>query len=117
MKGVILAGGTGSRLYPLTKVMNKHVLPVGEKPMIFHPIERMIESGIEDIMIISGTSHMDAIFNLLGSGSEFGCTFTYKVQDKPNGIGGALLLCENLEFSILVQFFPLRWQTFVCIYK
>lgn len=95
MKGVILAGGTGSRLYPLTKVMNKHVLPVGEKPMIFHPIERMIESGIEDIMIISGTSHMDAIFNLLGSGSEFGCTFTYKVQDKPNGIGGALLLCEN----------------------
>ena len=53
MKGVILAGGTGSRLYPLTKVMNKHVLPVGEKPMIFHPIERMIESGIEDIIDIS----------------------------------------------------------------
>ena len=95
MKGVILAGGTGSRLYPITRVMNKHVLPVGEKPMIFHPIERMIEAGIEDIMIISGTSHMDAIFNLLGSGSDFGCTFTYKVQDKPNGIGGALLLCEN----------------------
>jgi glucose-1-phosphate thymidylyltransferase len=95
MKGVILAGGTGSRLHPITRVMNKHVLPVGEKPMIFHPIERMIEAGIEDIMIISGTSHMDAIFNLLGSGSDFGCTFTYKVQDKPNGIGGALLLCEN----------------------
>ena len=71
MKGVILAGGTGSRLHPITRVMNKHVLPVGEKPMIFHPIERMIEAGIEDIMIISGTSHMDAIFNLLGSGSDW----------------------------------------------
>lgn len=95
MKGVILAGGTGSRLYPLTKVINKHLLPVGKKPMIFHPVERMVEAGIKDIMIISGTSHMGSVFNLLGSGVDFGCTFTYKVQDVPNGIGGALRLCES----------------------
>ena len=95
MKGIILAGGTGSRLLPLTKVTNKHLLPVGKKPMIFYPIERMVESGIKDIMIISGTAHMGSMFQLLGSGKEFGCNFTYRVQDIPNGIGGALSLCED----------------------
>jgi glucose-1-phosphate thymidylyltransferase len=95
MKGVILAGGLGTRLMPLTKVLNKHILPVGKKPMIFHPIERLVESGIVDIMIVSSPSGMDSIFNLLGSGSELGCSLTYRVQDSANGIGGALLLCED----------------------
>ena len=95
MKGVVLAGGLGTRLMPLTKVLNKHILPVGKKPMIFHPIERMVEAGITDIMIVSSPSGMGSIFNLLGSGSDLGCSLTYRVQDKPDGIGGALLLCKD----------------------
>lgn len=95
MKGIILAGGNGKRLFPLTKVINKHMLPVGEKPMVLHPIERMVESGIKDIMIISGTTHMGSFFELLGSGKSFGCNLTYRVQDEANGIGGALSLCKD----------------------
>ena len=86
MKGIILAGGTGSRLSPLTDVTNKHLLPIGMKPMIFYPIERMVEAGITDIMIITGTSHMGSMFDLLGSGARLGCQFTYRVQDQPNGL-------------------------------
>ena len=99
MKGIILAGGTGSRLLPLTKVTNKHLLPVGKKPMIYYPIERMVEAGIKEIMIISGVTHMGSMFELLGSGKSFGCKFTYRVQDEPDGIGGALSLCEQFTAS------------------
>jgi len=95
LKGVILAGGTGSRLYPLTKVTNKHLLPVGNKPMIFHPIDKLREIGIEDILIVTGTEHMGDVVNLLGSGTEYQCRFTYKVQDQAGGIAQALGLAEN----------------------
>lgn len=95
MKGIILAGGTGSRLYPLTKVTNKHLLPVGDKPMIYHPIEKLTEAGIEEILIVTGTEHMGDVVNLLGSGKDFGCRFTYKVQDEAGGIAQALGLAEN----------------------
>lgn len=95
MKGIILAGGTGSRLYPLTKVTNKHLLPVGDKPMIYHPIEKLTEVGIDEILIVTGTEHMGAVVNLLGSGKDFGCRFTYKVQDEAGGIAQALGLAEN----------------------
>jgi glucose-1-phosphate thymidylyltransferase len=95
MKGIILAGGTGSRLYPLTKVTNKHLLPVGDKPMIYHPIKKLTEVGIEEILIVTGTEHMGAVVNLLGSGKDFGCRFTYKVQDEAGGIAQALGLAEN----------------------
>ena len=95
MKGVILAGGTGSRLFPLTKVTNKHLLPVGRKPMIFHPIEKMIEAGITEILIVTGIEHMGHVVGLLGSGKDFGCRFTYKVQDEAGGIAQALALAEN----------------------
>ena len=95
MKGIILAGGTGSRLRPLTKVTNKHLLPVGRKPMIYHPIEKLRGIGIEDILIVTGVEHMGDIVSLLGSGSEFGCRFTYKVQDKAGGIAQALGLAEG----------------------
>ena len=95
MKGIILAGGTGSRLYPLTKVTNKHLLPVGEKPMIYHPIEKLIEVGIQEILIVTGTDHMGDVVNLLGSGKDFKCRFTYKVQDEAGGIAQALGLAEN----------------------
>jgi glucose-1-phosphate thymidylyltransferase len=95
LKGVILAGGTGSRLYPLTKVTNKHLLPVGNKPMIFHPIEKLTGLGIQDILIVTGTEHMGDVVNLLGSGAEYNCRFTYKVQDQAGGLAQALGLAEN----------------------
>lgn len=104
MKGIILAGGTGSRLYPLTKVTNKHLLPVGNKPMIYYPIEKLTGVGIEEILIVTGTEHMGSVVNLLGSGREFGCRFTYKVQDEAGGIAQALGLAENFvgDDSMLV---------------
>ena len=95
IKGVILAGGTGSRLYPLTKVTNKHLLPVGRKPMIYYPIEKLTQAGIEEILIVTGVDHMGDIINLLGSGHEFNCRFTYKVQDRAGGIAQALSLAAN----------------------
>lgn len=95
MKGIILAGGTGSRLYPLTKVTNKHLLPVGNKPMIYYPIGKLTEAGIQEILIVTGTEHMGDVVNLLGSGKDFGCRFTYKVQDEAGGIAQALGLAEN----------------------
>lgn len=95
MKGIVLAGGTGSRLYPLTKVTNKHLLPVGNKPMIYYPIEKLTEAGIDEILIVTGTEHMGDVVNLLGSGKDFGCRFTYKVQDEAGGIAQALGLAEN----------------------
>ena len=95
MKGIILAGGTGSRLFPLTKVTNKHLLPVGKYPMIYYPIHKLQECGIKDIMIVTGKEHMGSVVNLLGSGYDFGLEFTYKIQDQPGGIAQALSLAGN----------------------
>ncbi len=95
LRGVVLAGGTGSRLRPLTKVTNKHLLPVGQKPMIYYPIEKLTGIGIEEILIVTGVEHMGDVVGSLGSGSEFGCRFTYKVQDEAGGIAQALGLAEN----------------------
>jgi len=94
-KGVILAGGTGSRLYPLNKITNKHLLPVGKKPMIQWNVEKLVDGGIIDILIITGKEHMGDIVSYLGSGSDFGCNFTYKVQDEAGGIAQALQLVEG----------------------
>ena len=95
MKGIILAGGTGSRLYPLTKVTNKHLLPVGREPMIFHPLRKLCAIGLEEILIVTGVEHMGAVVGLLGSGHEFGCRLTYRVQDQAGGIAQALALGEH----------------------
>ena len=95
MKGVVLAGGTGSRLFPLTKVTNKHLLPIGTEPMIYYPIKKILETGITEVLIVTGVDHMGDVVNLLGSGKEFGCRFTYKVQDEAGGIAQALGLAEN----------------------
>jgi len=95
MKGVVLAGGLGSRLHPLTKVTNKHLLPVGLEPMIFHPVKKLRGAGIEDILIVTGPEHMGHVVNLLGSGKNFQCRFTYRVQDEPGGIAQALGLAEQ----------------------
>ena len=94
IKGIILAGGTGSRLFPLTRVTNKHLLPVGQKPMIMHCVDKLVEAGIREIMIVTGPEHMGAIVTLLGSGKDFGAHFTYRVQDEAGGIAQALGLCE-----------------------
>ena len=90
-----MAGGTGSRLRPLTKVTNKHLLAVGRKPMIYYPIEKLTAVGIEEILIVTGVEHMGDVVGLLGSGRESGCRFTYKVQDEAGGIAQALGLAEN----------------------
>ncbi|WP_426451094.1 sugar phosphate nucleotidyltransferase [Paenibacillus sp. S-38] len=95
MKGIILAGGTGSRLFPLTKVTNKHLLPVGKYPMIFHAVAKLKEADIQDILIVTGKDHMGDVVNLLGSGSDMGVSFTYKVQDEAGGIAQALGLAEQ----------------------
>jgi len=95
MKGIVLAGGTGSRLYPLSKVTNKHLLPVGRYPMIYYPIFKLKQAGIEDIFIVTGKEHAGAIVNLLGSGYEMGLKFTYRIQDKAGGIAQALSLAEG----------------------
>lgn len=95
MKGIVLAGGTGSRLFPLTKVTNKHLLPVGKKPMIFYPIEKFVKAGIEEILIVTGLEHMGDVVNLLGSGKDYKCRFTYRVQDEAGGIAQALNLAEH----------------------
>ncbi len=95
MKGVVLAGGTGSRLFPLTKVTNKHLLPVGEKPMLLHAVDKLKEAGMTKILIVSGTEHMGDIVTLLGSGAEYGCEFTFKIQDQAGGIAEALGLARD----------------------
>ena len=95
LKGVILAGGTGSRLYPLTKVTNKHLLPVYDKPMIYYPLETLKRMGCKDIMIVSGREHCGDILNLLGSGRDMGVRLSYEIQDEAGGIAHALALTER----------------------
>ena len=95
MKGIVLAGGTGSRLFPLTKVTNKHLLPVAQVPMIWHPVWKLKQAGMTEILIVTGTEHMGDVVGCLGSGKDFGCRFTYKVQDEAGGIAQALGLGEN----------------------
>jgi len=95
MKGIILAGGTGSRLFPLTKVTNKHLLPVYDKPMIYYPLQTLVDAGIEDIMIVSGRGHAGHFLELLGSGAEFGVKLTYEIQEEAGGIAQALGLAED----------------------
>lgn len=95
MKGIILAGGTGSRLLPLTKVTNKHLLPIYNKPMIYYPIEFLRDSGITDLLIILGGNSVGDFINLLGDGNQLGVKITYKFQYKPDGIAGALKLAKD----------------------
>ena len=98
-KGVILAGGTGSRLYPLTKVTNKHLLPVYDRPMIYYPLETLKKMGCKDILIVSGREHCGDILNLLGSGRDMGIKLSYEIQDEAGGIAHALSLAERFVGS------------------
>jgi glucose-1-phosphate thymidylyltransferase len=94
LHGIILAGGKGTRLGELTKVTNKHLLPVGPYPMVYHPLKKLVGAGIRDVLLVSGTEHMGDFVELLGSGREHGCSLTYRVQDEAGGIAQALGLAE-----------------------
>lgn len=95
MKGVILAGGLGTRLLPLTKTTNKHLLPVFDKQMIMYPLQTLKDSGIKDILIISGPGHAGQFLELLGSGYELGLDIKYSIQEKPLGIAHALWIASR----------------------
>ena len=95
MKGILICGGTGSRLRPLTDITNKTLLPIYDRPLITYPLKVLQDAGIEEVMIVSGTEHIDQIAEFLGSGEKFNCAFSYTVQKKPEGIAQALGLAES----------------------
>src|SRR5258708_33032286 len=94
IRGVILAGGKGTRLGELTKVTNKHLLPVGPYPMVYHPLKKLVDAGIRDVLLVSGTEHMGDFVELLGSGREHSCALTYRVQDEAGGLAHTPGLAE-----------------------
>jgi glucose-1-phosphate thymidylyltransferase len=95
MKGIILAGGKATRLRPLTKITSKQLLPVYNKPMIFYPIETLVNAGIKDILIIIAPDYAGHFLNLLGSGRDFGCKFTFEIQEEPRGLSDAFIVGEQ----------------------
>ena len=95
MKGIVLAGGEGNRLKPLTEVTNKHLLPIYNKPMIFYPIETLTKAGIHDILVVSGPKHAGMFLQLLGEGKRLGCRLHFRVQERAGGIAQALSLAQD----------------------
>lgn len=106
MRGIVLAGGKGTRLGELTKVTNKHLLPVGPYPMVYYPIKKLIGAGVHDILLVSGTEHMGDFVELLGSGRGMSASFTFRVQDEAGGIAQALglaeLFCKDSRMCVIL---------------
>lgn len=95
MKGIILAGGAGTRLHPLTKVTSKQLLPIYDRPMVYYPLQTLIDGGIKDILLISDPVNIGNFVRFLGSGKEFGVNISYEIQDKPEGLAQAFLIGAN----------------------
>src|SRR5207244_12620569 len=103
---IVLAGGKGTRLGELTRVTNKHLLPVGPLPMVYYPLKKIVGAGVRDVLLVSGTEHMGDFVELLGSGREHQCSLTYRVQDEAGGIAQALglaaLFCQGVRSAVIL---------------